>query len=131
MARDFEKEAQPKNHLIGFPSLASFMVKNTDHSTLIYNRFDGLSARNILYLQSELAELQGQQDEFDREDFWDIETNGKEFARNWKEFENASQEEGSKPQRRMALVKKIREKIKEYSESTYSSLRVSEKCVKS
>jgi hypothetical protein len=116
MAQDCEKDGQPNKHPIGFPSLASFIVEDADHSTVIYNRFDRLSTRNILYLQSELAELQRQQDEFDQEDFFDTKTDTKDIARNWEAFENAAQVTGSKAEKRMALVKKIREKIKEYSE---------------
>lgn len=41
-----------------FGSLASFIVTNDDHKTAVYMRFDKLSARNILYYQSDLSHLE-------------------------------------------------------------------------
>lgn len=55
-------------HLLGYPSLAAFVASDRDRTTLIYKRFDELAARNLLYLQSELAELQHQQRAFDQVD---------------------------------------------------------------
>jgi hypothetical protein len=41
--------------LDGFPSLAHFMSEDTEGA--IFHKFDRLSARNLLYLQSNLNEL--------------------------------------------------------------------------
>lgn len=51
--------------LSGFPSLVAFIASDRDRTTLIYKRFDELAARNLLYLQSELAKLQAQQHLYD------------------------------------------------------------------
>lgn len=56
------------NYENGYASLASFIASDVDKSTAIYRRFDRLSARNLLFLQSELEELQDLQDQFDAED---------------------------------------------------------------
>jgi hypothetical protein len=70
------------HHLDGFPSLAAFIASDRDRSTLIYKRFDELAARNLLYLQSELAELHAKQRAFDQEDLTaDMPT--KQCARNF------------------------------------------------
>jgi hypothetical protein len=68
MHSDVENDAVKINYLKGYPSLAAFIASDKDKSTVIYRRFDRLSARNLLYLQSELAELEVKQDAFDRED---------------------------------------------------------------
>jgi hypothetical protein len=44
--------------LDGFPSLANFIASDHDRTSLVFRRFDKLAARNLLYLQSELAELE-------------------------------------------------------------------------
>jgi hypothetical protein len=44
--------------LDGFPSLADFIASDHDRTSLVFKRFDKLAARNLLYLQSELAELE-------------------------------------------------------------------------
>lgn len=64
---DIERSFQ-KNCPNGFPSLATFVASDRDGTSSIYKRFDRLAARNLLHLQSELAELQRKQDRFDEED---------------------------------------------------------------
>ncbi|KAH6616830.1 hypothetical protein C7974DRAFT_53138 [Boeremia exigua] len=116
--------------LDGFPSLASFIASDKDRTSLIFRRFDRLAARNILYLQSELVELEALQDQYDREDQsidgGDLHT--KRCAMDWEEFKGSAMPTGvEKQQRRMKLVKDIRAKMKEYrkallSESLLASL---------
>jgi hypothetical protein len=114
MTSDPEKDGIEVAYVKGYPSLAAFIASDRDHSSVLYRRFDKLGARNLLYLQSELAELERRQDEFDREDLLDDDLATKKAARDWKSFEAASQNPGSKSEERMKLVKEIREKIKEY-----------------
>lgn len=90
----------------GYPSLSTFMASDPDGTALIYKRFNRLSARNLLYLQSELAELQDQLDQYDEED------RGQPCARNWEHFK----ERGHIQTGRIQLVKQIREIMLEYSE---------------
>lgn len=114
MSRDAEKDGLVVVYVNGYPSLADFIASDHDHSSVIYKRFDRLSSRNILYLQSELAELERRQDEFDREDLrGDLET--KKSARDWVTFLEKSKVPNSKALEKMQLVHDIRAKIKEYS----------------
>ena len=101
------------NYRLGYPSLASFIASDEDKTTVIYRRFDRLSARNILYMQSELADLEAQQDAFDKEDVTGsmVDVN---CARNWNTFTQLSQSD-DRQKARMKLVKDIRETIKTYS----------------
>jgi hypothetical protein len=46
--------------LDGFPSLSEFVASDLDRTSLVFRRFDRLAARNLLYLQSELAELEAE-----------------------------------------------------------------------
>ena len=102
-------------HVNGYSSLATFLSSDRDKSTTIYRRFDNLSARNLLILQSELMELEALQEKYDTEDR-SLSTNEKASMRNWailereaKEFDNARAKE------RIRLTLEIRAKIKEYS----------------
>ena len=45
-----------------------FTASDRDKSTAIYRRFDELSARSRLYLESELAELEERQRQFNKDD---------------------------------------------------------------
>ncbi|KAF4636032.1 hypothetical protein G7Y89_g2061 [Cudoniella acicularis] len=57
---------QHPERLDGFPSLSHFMGDDTEAA--IFQKFDRLSARNLLYLQSNLNELQAKLDDLDRND---------------------------------------------------------------
>jgi hypothetical protein len=103
--------------LDGFPSLAAFIASDPDHTSLVFRRFDKLAARNLLYLQSELAELQAKQDQFDVQDqsHEHGSRGGRECAMNWESFCAASQEADNEMQKeRMKLVIDIRAKLKDY-----------------
>lgn len=52
-------ESGSHSSLLGYPSLARFIASDSDRTSLVFRRFDRLAARNLLYLQSELAELEG------------------------------------------------------------------------
>jgi hypothetical protein len=105
-------------HLTGYPSLAAFIASDRDRTTLIYKRFDELAARNLLYLQSELAELHSQQRASDQQDLIaDMHT--KQCARNYAAFEKAALDPSNHARQaeRWALAKKIRKTLKEYREA--------------
>ena len=111
------KSAPPK----GFASLADFIASDPDHSSAIFRRFDRLSARDILYLQSEIAELEALQDRYDREDIA-AGLDEKIGLRDWNAFcERVATQPWQgvagveRDKRRMELAMKIREKLKEYS----------------
>jgi hypothetical protein len=118
MRNDPEKHTIEVNYVPGYPSLAAFIASDPDHSTAIYRRFDRLSARNLLYLQAELSILEKKQDELDKEDLNSDEIDSKDKARNWEAL-LARAEAGSDDaaEERVKVVKAIRDKIKEYSES--------------
>jgi hypothetical protein len=112
--KDLEKE---QHYISGFPSLANFIASDRDRTTLIYKRFDALAARNLLNLQSELAELQAKQRKYDEQDFRaDLDT--KQCARNYAEFQQHSEVGGSEDQmKRRKLMLRIRATLKEYREA--------------
>jgi hypothetical protein len=60
-SRDVELGSNSLRPLDGFPSLAQFISSDPDRTSLVFRRFDNLAARNLLYLQSELAELEAKQ----------------------------------------------------------------------
>ncbi|KAF2107287.1 hypothetical protein BDV96DRAFT_506453 [Lophiotrema nucula] len=110
-------EESKVQHLTGYPSLAAFIASDTDKTTAIFKRFDELAVRNLLYLQSELAELQWKQRCFDQEDARsDMDT--KQCARNWEAFRRtAAQPDDTRQKDRMELMRQIRQNMKEYREA--------------
>ncbi|OAL49312.1 hypothetical protein IQ07DRAFT_622405 [Pyrenochaeta sp. DS3sAY3a] len=120
---DIEARQKP---LYGYPSLSNFIASDFDRTSLIYNRFDELSARNLLYLQSELAELQAQQRAFDKEDLKAEKDLGRQqCARNFASFEQAAlstQNSDATQKARWDLMIKIRATLKEYREALQSEV---------
>ncbi|KAL2845201.1 hypothetical protein BJY01DRAFT_214391 [Aspergillus pseudoustus] len=120
MTVDPENDGFELQYVKGFPSLAQFISRDYDHSTFIFKRFDELSARNLLYLQSELADLQALQDQYDREDVkasWEE----KEGRRDWDKFKSKASSSGNgkfpEDEKRMELALKIRAALREYKET--------------
>ncbi|KAH0553471.1 hypothetical protein GP486_006457 [Trichoglossum hirsutum] len=103
-----------KRYAAGFSDFAAYIA--SDAELAIYRRFDRLSARNLLYLQSELLELERAVDAFDEEDL--REQQGPDIdearvARRWEEFVELSgnrEKEGKK----MKIIKEVRRVMKEY-----------------
>jgi hypothetical protein len=111
------EHGKAKSNIIGYPSLATFIASDEDRSTAIYRRFNRLAARNLLYLQSELAELEARLDHFDEEDYLHGSREEKYVLGNWPEFKaKADDANNTRERERMKLVMEIREKIKEYRE---------------
>lgn len=68
MLRSVEDNEFKIIYVKGYPSLAAFISSDRDKITAIYRRFDQLSARNLLYLQNDLVELEARQGKYDAED---------------------------------------------------------------
>ena len=102
----------PKPSLPGYPSFANFIAEDADAA--IYRKYERLSARNLLYLQSELHELEGDLEDLDARDFEEREADDSEaqqIARYWKDY---SRSESKRAVERRELQGRIRKKIKEY-----------------
>ena len=101
--------SRPAN-LEGYPSFAQSIA--TDSDAAIYRKYAHLSARNLLYLQSELNELEAQIQQLDREDAKDINNEAaQKIAREWGHYANPNDQRAC--QHRL-LQAKIRAKVKEY-----------------
>lgn len=109
----------------GFPRVADKIASDHDKTTTIYRRFDRLSARNLLLLQAELAELETLQNRYDAEDFKKRDQTTIDCHREWRQFEKHSTatnnngqiiQPGQDQKERMEIAMKIRAKLKEYRE---------------
>ena len=63
---DLEAMSAAPRYLEGYPTFAEFIAKDKDAA--IYRRFENLRARNLLYLQDELHELERKLEELDEKD---------------------------------------------------------------
>ena len=107
---DLDSMSVSTRQLEGYPTFAEFISKDKDAA--IYRKFENLSARNLLYLQSELHDLERQLHEIDREDAKNIDDeNAQQAARLWTHFANDSNDQALA---RRKLHDRIKSKIREY-----------------
>ena len=96
--------------LKGYPSFAQFIARDSDAA--IYRKYSHLSARNLLYLQSDLHALEEQLQQLDREDAKHIDNeNAQNIARKWEMY---SDTENARASQHRLLQEKIKTRIKEY-----------------
>lgn len=96
--------------LEGYPSFAEFITKDKDAA--IYRKYEHLSARNLLYQQSELHQLEIQAAELDQEEAKNIENEeAQRAARLWSHYVDDQSEQG---RARRALWDEIKVKMKAY-----------------
>ncbi|KAL8730387.1 MAG: hypothetical protein Q9181_004684 [Wetmoreana brouardii] len=106
--------------LEGYPSFAHFIARDSDAA--IYRKYSHLSARNLLYLQSELHELEERLKNLDKEDGKDTHNEeAQKAARNWNYYSDPRNERACQHR---ALQKEIRAKIKEYHEAMLLESRI-------
>lgn len=104
----------------GFANVARWLSLDRDNETFIYRRFNELSARNILYLQCELLDLEKKLNELDKKDVTSDDMDLKDVARTWETFMQRFEEGNSEAVVRMELITKLRAKIKEYRTPSFS-----------
>lgn len=104
--------------LDGYPTFARFIAKDPDAA--IYRKFESLSARNLLYQQSQLNDLEGQLEELDSKDATEkaVDINneaGERVARDWQHF---AHDDNDRAELRRELQEKIKRHITEYRTSS-------------
>jgi hypothetical protein len=111
--QDLELASRATGPSKGFAAVASKIAHDPDKSTTIYRRFDWLSARNLLFYQAELAELEEVQRRYDEEDRKARDETSIECQRDWEKFAKCAEEDG-REKRRMDLAMNIRIKLEKY-----------------
>ena len=118
MSRPFDVELAvlDKEYPNGFASVAAFIAKDPDNTSTIYRRFDRLTARNLLYLQSKLQNLEATQDQLDEEDLRTDDVESKRAATSWEDFERLAKTQGreERERKRMEVAEQIEIAIKKY-----------------
>ena len=109
--------------LEGYPSLAHFIARDGDAA--IFRRYAQLSSRNLVYLQSELRELEVQLRQLDREDAEDVDNEEpQKAAREWRYYSDPENRRAS--QHRM-LQEKITSKLKTYRVARINTAEVADR----
>ncbi|KAJ3479225.1 hypothetical protein NLG97_g8370 [Lecanicillium saksenae] len=110
---------EPENVALrgGFPHLARKMATMPDYETFIFRKFDRLSARNLLHLESKLAYLEWKLDRADEQAAVSQDNETLRSIRVWEAFEDNSKYTGRLEQSRMQIAEDIRDALREYQEA--------------
>lgn len=114
---DEEHGQAPIEYLNGFSTFAAYIT--SDSELAIYRKFDFLSARNLLYLQSELIALEAELKEFDAHDLKEEKKENMNVmlsSRCWEIFEKRARDSNRAESERMRVILRIRVLMKEYRE---------------
>lgn len=84
--------ARVELHRDGYPGVAEWMFQGPAHDSYVFRRFDKLSARNLLFLQSELIKQEAQIEELDQEARELIDLYLNDSARSMKSFAESNDE---------------------------------------
>lgn len=98
--------------LTGFPSFADFIA--ADAGAAIYRKYERLSARNLLYLQSELHELERQLEELDAEDVKERDSHDREAQKRARQWPNYARGDNERARRHRELRNDIGIKLRTY-----------------
>lgn len=113
----------------GYTAAASWLVRDTDSETLVFRKFNTLAALNILYLQSEVLELEEEIAQMHRDTENTRDMDLKNAARKWEALVEQSTEDGpefrTEAKSQMELIRRVRVVIKEYRKwATHCSMQV-------
>ncbi|RMY65842.1 hypothetical protein D0863_08844 [Hortaea werneckii] len=112
---DQPSEVTPDEYLPGFEEVAAFI--STEDEGGMYRRFRRLAARNLLYMQSEVASLEHKLHRMDRDDRCKIDTpegvNAFQCAIDWDSLRRLESTD-DEARERLALIMDIRKLMREY-----------------
>jgi hypothetical protein len=98
----------------GFAAVAEKIAFDPDKSTTIYRRYDKLAARNLLFYQAELAELEDLQDKFDEQDRIEKDEISQECQRDCNELKKRAREGRTREKARLELAMEIKDNVEKY-----------------
>lgn len=103
----------------GYFGTGSWLAEDADNETFIFRKFDKLTAINLLYLQSEIIELEKRIDEMHEQTMGSDDPDVKDVAATWElliDQDELSDEHRKQAEERLSLISELREKIRIYRE---------------
>jgi hypothetical protein len=99
---------------LGFAQVAELLTCDKEHSAALYRTYERLAARNLLYIQSELRELESRFEEVDQHDR-EQGVDGCRLAMSWPlKREEATPVLRDHVAKRIELISSLRAKMTEY-----------------
>lgn len=103
----------------GYPALADWIAQEQDSESFIFRKFTRLSARNLLYLQNRVYELEAESDSLDQE----LLRSDLELRRSARKYETligrAAEHPDGPEAKRLSLSREINVALKDYCRSLF------------
>lgn len=93
-------------------AFADFLASDPELS--VFRSFQALSARNLLHLQSKMLDIEAELQKSDDDDATNVDDASRLATKCWEVFALRAQEKDSKEAKKMALVNRLQQTIKEY-----------------
>ncbi|KAK1526656.1 hypothetical protein CPAR01_13184 [Colletotrichum paranaense] len=117
-----EQEITPTSHMTIVPpdvlshaAFSEFIASDPELS--VFRSFQALSARNLLHLQSRMLEIEAELQKSDEDDATSVDDASRLATKCWEVFALRAQEKDSREAKKMDLVNRLQETIKEYHEA--------------
>lgn len=114
-----DPESGQSNRHGGYTAAAAFLASDPDNETLIFRKFDKLGALNLMYMQSEILELEKRFEELHQTVLKSDGMGVIEAASRWETLLEQCQRDEPKARERMDLILDLRKKLKEYRQSSF------------
>ncbi|KAJ0342235.1 hypothetical protein COL154_012485 [Colletotrichum chrysophilum] len=102
----------------GYLTAASWLARDVDNETLIFRKFDTLSAANLLYMQSEILELEKRLEHMHLITVQSDDMDLRDAASTWETLIEQSRAGATSfrqdAKARMDLIRELRERLREY-----------------
>lgn len=116
------QDAPPLERQGGYAAAASWLARDPDNETFIFRRFDKLAAVNLLYMQSDILELEKRLDDMHLVTVGSHDMDLKDAASTWETLVHQcrSNNSGQDAKDRLGLIMELRSKLKEYREPRFA-----------
>jgi hypothetical protein len=117
------------HHRNGYPSLAKWIAHDPDNESYVFRRFDRLSARNLLNLQSQLISLESELDRLDEAMWLSGNPDVILSMSRLESFKERAKDSTQPEHEKMKLEQVLQARIKEYRKGANSSDNMSFKII--
>jgi len=112
---DVENTAENTITATGFPAVAEKIALIPDYESFIFRKFDRLSARNLLHLESKLSFLEYKLDQADKQALLRTADNESyRSIRSWEAFEQNAEDPQRPEHARMKIAEEIEVTLEKY-----------------
>lgn len=98
----------------GYPALSSWIARDPDGETLVFRKFNRMSARNLLHLQCQLTGLEREIDQLDDQARRSADREEQQSSRRWETLIEHAKDPNRPEKKRLKKAEELSVMLKEY-----------------